>query len=66
MIGEESNSLQATMQDAAVAYQKQMEQRLNTLLGIMEPASTLFVGAIVGLMAFSMFLPIYSGLDSFR
>ena len=66
MIGEESNSLQTTMQDAAVAYQKQMEQRLNTLLGIMEPASTLFVGAIVGLMAFSMFLPIYSGLDSFR
>ena len=66
MIGEESNSLQRSMADSAEAYQKQLEQRLNALLGLLEPASTLIVGGIVGLIAFSMFVPIYSGLDAFR
>ncbi|MFQ5873206.1 MAG: type II secretion system F family protein [Dehalococcoidia bacterium] len=63
-IGEESNSLQRTMADAADTYQKQHEQRLNALLGMMEPASTVIVGGIVGFIALSMFLPIYSGISA--
>ena len=64
MTGEESNSLQRTMNDAAKAYQKQLEQRLNRMLGMLEPASTVVVGAIVGFIAFSMFVPIYAGLNA--
>lgn len=63
-IGEESNSLQRTMSDAADAYQKQFDQRLTSLLGLLEPASTVVVGGIVGFIAISMFLPIYSGLSA--
>lgn len=66
VIGEESNTLQRSMHDAATSYQRQMEERMNGLLGMLEPASTLVVGAIVGLIAFSMFMPIYSGLDVFK
>ena len=66
MIGEESNSLHRSMADSAEAYQKQLEQRLNALLALLEPASTVIVGGIVGLIAFSMFVPIYSGLDAFK
>ncbi len=66
MIGEESNSMKRTMRDAADAYQKQLEHHLNRFLAILEPASTLMVGGIVGLIAFSMFIPIYSGLNSFK
>lgn len=66
MIGEESNTLQKTVGDAANTYQKQQEQRLDKLLGMLEPASTVLVGGIVGLIAFSMFVPIYSGLDTFK
>lgn len=66
MIGEESNSLPKTMNDSAMTYQKQHEQKLDGLLGMLEPASTLAVGAVVGLMAFSMFVPIYSGLNMFK
>ena len=66
MIGEESNSLKRTMNDAANTYQKQLEQRLDALLGMLEPVSTLVVGGVVGLMAFSMFVPIYSGLNMFK
>ncbi|MFQ5934314.1 MAG: type II secretion system F family protein [Dehalococcoidia bacterium] len=63
-IGEESNSMQRTMGDAANIYQKQHEQRLNTLLGMLEPASTVMVGGIAGFIALSMFLPIYSTLST--
>lgn len=63
-LGEETNSLQRTMKDAADAYQKQLEQRLDALLGMLEPVSTVVVGAIVGVIAFSMFVPIYSGLNA--
>jgi len=63
-IGEESNSLGRVMNESANAYQKQMDQKLNSLLAFLEPACTVMVGAIVGFIAFSMFVPIYSGLDA--
>ena len=63
-IGEESNSLQRTMNDAAEAYQKQVEERMDALIGILEPASTVIVGGIVAFIAFSMFVPIYSALET--
>ncbi len=66
IIGEESNSLRRTMSDAATTYQRQLEQRLNGLLGMLEPASTVFVGGIVALIALSMFVPIYASLNSFK
>lgn len=66
IIGEQSNSLRRTTADAANAYQKQLEQRLSSLLSIMEPASTVFVGGIVGFIALSMFLPIYSGMEALK
>ncbi len=64
MIGEESNSLDKTITDAADVYEKELDRRLSSLLGALEPISTLVVGGIVGLIAFSMFLPIYSGLSA--
>ncbi|GBD11331.1 Putative type II secretion system protein F [bacterium HR23] len=66
LIGEESNALHRTLADAGQVYQKQLEERLNSLIGLLEPLSTIGVGAIVGLIAFSMFTPIYSGLGSLR
>ena len=64
VIGEESNSLDQTMTDLANAYQKELENRLGSLLALLEPLSTLAVGGIVLFIALSMFLPIYSGLNS--
>lgn len=63
-IGEESNSLERTLGDAADTYSKQLEQRLNSILGMLEPASTVFVGGIVGFIAMSMFVPIYSSMQA--
>lgn len=64
MIGEESNTLARTMGDLADAYQKELENRLEGLLTMLEPLSTVAVGGIVLFIALSMFLPIYSGLNS--
>ena len=64
LIGEESNSVAKTMRDAGLTYQQQLETRLDNILGLIEPASTVAVGGIVGVIAFSMFLPIYSGLNT--
>ena len=65
-IGEESNTLERTMRESADAYQKELDQRLSSLLGMLEPMSTVVVGAIVGFIAFSMFVPIYSGLEAIK
>ena len=62
LIGEESNTLAITMGELANAYQKELENRLSSLLTMLEPLSTLMVGGIVLFIALSMFLPIYSGL----
>ena len=64
MIGEESNSLGRTMDELATAYEKELETRIGSIVTLMEPMSTLAVGAVVLFMALSMLLPIYSGLDS--
>lgn len=63
MMGEEGNQLHRMMSDAATAYQKERDARLGAVLGTLEPLSTLVVGGIVAFIAFSMFVPIYSGLD---
>ena len=63
LIGEESNTLAVTMDELANAYQKELENRLGSLLTLLEPLSTFAVGGIVLFIALSMFLPIYSGLN---
>ena len=65
-MGEDGNQMARMMSDAATTYQKEREDRLGALLGALEPASTVVVGAIVAFIAFSMFVPIYSGLDALR
>ena len=65
-MGEDGNQMARMMSDAATTYQKEREDRLGALPGALEPASTVVVGAIVAFIAFSMFVPIYSGLDALR
>ncbi len=64
MTGEETNSLRQTMNDAADNYQQQVDDRLGALVGILEPVATLGVALLVGFIAYSMFVPIYSGLGA--
>jgi len=64
MVGEESNALPQTLTNLADAYEKEVENRLGSIMALMEPMTTFVVGGVVLLMALSMFLPIYAGMDA--
>jgi type II secretory pathway component PulF len=64
MIGEQSNSLEKTMNELAKAYQKQAENHLTSLLSILEPMSTLVVGGVVAFLAMSNVQMVQSSLGS--
>ena len=64
MIGEQSNSLEKTMNGLADAYQKQAENHLSGLLSILEPLSTLAVGGVVAFLAMSNVQMVQSSLGS--
>ena len=63
IVGEENNVMGTTFDDLATAYEKEVENRLDSLIAILEPASTFVVGGVVLFIALSMFLPIYSGME---
>ena len=52
-----------TFDDLASSYEKEVENRLDSLISILEPLSTFVVGGVVLFIALSMFLPIYSGME---
>ena len=64
LIGEESNSMGRTMNELANAYEQEMENRLDSLVSIMEPVSTLAVGGVVLFMALSILQPVYAQLGN--
>ena len=62
-VGEENNVLGRTLGDLATAYENEVENRLGSIIAMLEPASTFVVGGVVLFIALSMFLPIYSGME---
>ena len=62
-VGEENNVMGKTLSDLATSYEKEVDNRLGSLISMLEPASTIVVGGVVLFMALSMFLPIYSGME---
>ena len=64
MVGEDNNFLPQTLTNLADAYEKEVENRLTAIMSLMEPMTTFVVGGVVLLMALSMFLPIYAGMEA--
>ncbi len=62
-VGEENNVMGRTLSDLATAYENEVENRLGSIIAMLEPASTFVVGGVVLFIALSMFLPIYSGME---
>ena len=59
-IGEEGNTLPQVTEELANSYEKQFDDRVEGLLGILEPISTFTVGGLVLFMALSVLKPILS------
>lgn len=65
-VGEESGTLEENLETLADFYEQEVDRRVRFLVSMVEPALTVFVGLIVGFIAVSMVLPMYSVLSAIR
>jgi len=56
--GECSSSLDKVFSQLSIMYEEEIESSLKTFTTLIEPASTLATGVVVGIIVFAMFMPI--------
>ena len=59
LTGEKTGNLDETLLDVVNFYQKETEQKINSLIGLLEPTMIIFLGGLVGLIVASILLPLY-------
>jgi type IV pilus assembly protein PilC len=59
LTGEKTGSLDETLLDVVNFYQKETEQKINSLIGLLEPTMIIFLGGLVGIIVASILLPLY-------
>jgi type IV pilus assembly protein PilC len=62
-VGEETGSLDAMLGKIADFYEDEVNASIKSLTSIIEPILMLFVGAIVGVVVISMYLPIFNMMN---
>ena len=65
-VGENSGNLAAMLLNIADFYEKEREQLLKKFVILLEPALTLAVGVVVGIIALAMFLPMMNMLSTLQ
>ncbi|UCD08322.1 MAG: type II secretion system F family protein [Dehalococcoidales bacterium] len=61
--GEETNTLESSFEALAEHYAYEFNQSLNTFISLLEPVLILVIGLIIGFIAISAMMPIYSIYD---
>jgi type IV pilus assembly protein PilC len=59
-VGEESGNLESHLMKVAAFYEEESERAISQVTGMLTPALTIGVGAIIGLIAVTLFSSIYS------
>jgi type IV pilus assembly protein PilC len=62
-VGEETGNLDNTLNIVADSFEIEAADKLQTVLGLIEPIMTIVIGLGVGFIALSIFVPIYSSLS---
>lgn len=65
-VGEETGALDSNLETLAVFYEEEADRKISALTGMLGPALMLFVGGLVGFLAISVILPMYSLAGSLR
>lgn len=65
-VGEETGTLDTQLETTANFYEEEVDRNLENLIGILEPALIVFVGVVVGFVAISVILPMYSLLGQIQ
>lgn len=58
-IGEESGSLDSLLEHSASYFEDQVEEAVESLTSLLEPAIIVVIGTIVGSLVIAMYLPIF-------
>ena len=59
-VGEETGSLDAMLMKVADIFDAEVEQAVDALLALMEPAIIICLGGVIGFIVISLYLPIFS------
>lgn len=59
-VGEESGTLDVTLMAVAQSYETEVADKTKALIGMIQPAMTIFMGLMVGMIALSMVSAMYS------
>lgn len=59
-VGEETGNLDTTLLAVARSYEADAEDRTKSLIALIQPAMTLLIGAIIGLIALALTSAMYS------
>ena len=65
-VGEETGTLDGNLETMAEFYAREVDERINTLTAMIQPALTLCMGAVVAFIAISIIMPMYSIMQSIR
>jgi type IV pilus assembly protein PilC len=65
-VGEETGSLDATLAKVADFYEDEVSAAVKALTSILEPAMIILVGAMVGFVVVSMYLPMFQVYDTIK
>ena len=63
-VGEKTGNLDSTLATLGDYYEQRVDQRVNSLVSMIEPVLTVGVGLVVAFIALSMITPLYSILES--
>lgn len=64
-VGEESNTLGSTMEVVADFYEANAKEKMDAMVGLIGPLSTIGIALMVGFIALSVIMPIYSLTGAF-
>ncbi len=65
-VGEKTGTMDSTLATLADYYEERVDQRINTLVSMIEPVLTVVIGLVVAFIALSLITPLYSILRSIR
>jgi type IV pilus assembly protein PilC len=65
-VGEETGSLDGMLDKVAEFYETEVAAAIKALTSILEPAMIIIVGAIVGFVVISMYLPMFKVYDAIK
>lgn len=65
-VGEETGSLDSNMETLANFYEEEVDRAVSAMTSALEPALTIFIGLLVGFVAVSVIMPMYSLMGSIQ